>query len=112
MYYSILKGILEYWTSHDIFEARKLREILKQFKEMPNTTATSKLKYLGAFNIFVKFIFLDVDSPEYTDTMTSADLVSRDFKFKQVQQEISTFNSILSKYKGSVLIVTKTKDNL
>ena len=80
----------------DILQPKKIRLILESYKSTSNITATSKLKYLGAFNLFIKFIFLDVDSPEYESSVNTTDMMVRDFTFKQVKQEISNLQVILS----------------
>ena len=86
-----------------------IRKMLQGFKEKPNVTSTSKLKYLGMFRSFVKFIFLDIDSPECEVSLSSSQMTRREYMLKLVEHEIESMVQILTKDKGSDLILTKKK---
>ena len=73
-----------------------IRKMLNCFYEKPGISSTSKLKYLRMFQIFVKFLFTDVSSPERREEMTNVELVSMDIKAQSIYHEIDHQCLILS----------------
>ena len=96
-------------TFTQLSDPKIVRKVLESFKSKPKVTSTSKLKYLGMFKHFVKFIFLDIDSPECLSSSTSSQMMTRQYKFKLVEHEIESMVQILTKDKGADLTVTKER---
>jgi len=92
----------------DLMDVAKIRKILNIFKSQTNTNATTKLKYLTMFDIFIKYLFTDVESPQCVlDNLEQS--IFRERKVKAVKEEIEFACKSLSKLRGVDMIRTKTK---
>lgn len=84
--------------------------MLTEFCEKSPQISTSKIKSINSYETIVKYLLLDLDSPEIPEAATKPDEHrNRDFKYKLIQQEIETILGILRKDKRAELIETKKK---
>ena len=105
-YEKLIKNPLEF---NNLLDAKFVRDLLQCFKAQENTTSTTKMKYLVMFQWLLKFLISDVSSPERKEKESNEELLTKDIKRKDVEFEIETVHSSLSKNKGADLLKTKNK---
>ena len=96
-------------TFDDLIDGKILREMLTVFREQSSLASSSKIKYIHMLGALIKFLLIDIDSPERKENETDQSLLSKDIKMKAVKHELDFANSILSKDKGAEVIATKRK---
>ena len=93
----------------DLSDAKTVRTLLSNFKEYPKLTATTKLKYLSVFELFVQFLLNDCDSPEIDDSANVEEAMMRDIRTKKIFHEVETVRTLLLKKRGVDRVATKNK---
>ena len=63
---------------NDLLDARTVSSILEAFDNKLGKSCCSKIKYVGQFSKFLKFLLFDVGSPESNDNETDTQLLSKD----------------------------------
>ena len=86
--------------------------MLELFSPTTNTRAGSKLKYLTMFEMLLKFLAIDCESPEHREDATTQDMLSKDARLEAIQHEIVSFRILLSKRRGAESIVSRAKEKL
>ena len=84
----------------DLMDASTIRKVLEAFSSKTSLTSATKLKHISLFELLVKYLITDCDSPEALNESTSEEVLLRDIKFKKVCHEIETCRKILSKARG------------
>ena len=97
------------YTIENLLNVKELRSILEKFKKLKSTNATSKIKYLTYFEQLVKFLTCDISSPEFIESASNEELIARDIKVKNVNHEIKSVITLLSKSRGADLIKAKER---
>lgn len=95
------KEKLEQVNFSHLTDAKKLRDILDAFREGSSVNSTSKIKYLKTFHELVKFLLLDVSSPEKVNNEA--------FTMTKIDYEFKSTYEILSKFRGLDVAVAKQR---
>ena len=98
-------------TFVDLIKPKIIRQILRNFRNESKHSYASRIKYVAQFNKLVKFLMLDVDSPERRE---DSNMASRTFVFEEIKQVFQNEIDLLNKLKGKEMIFTKkrAKDKL
>ena len=96
-------------TMEDLLHPKLIRDMLELFSQTTNTRAGSKLKYLTMFEMLLKSLAIDCESPEHREDATTEDMLSKDVRLKAIQHEIVSFRILLSKRRGAESIASKSR---
>lgn len=93
----------------DIVSPIIVRSILQTFAKKPDLSSCTKLKYISMFELLLKYLITDIDSPEKNVNENAEQIILKDLNFKVIQHEIENSTSILSKRRGIERIQTNKK---
>ena len=93
----------------DITDARTIRTLLETFSSLASLSCATKLKHLSIFEVLVKFLITDCDSPEALHNGTSEEILLREASWKNITYEIESCRKIISKAKGEEGIASSKK---
>lgn len=93
----------------DLLNCKLIRDLISRYRSESGTTNTTKLKYIRTFQQLLTFVVSDVSSPERKENQSNEEIISSGLKLGDVTREINNQCTILSKLRGSDIIVTKQK---
>ena len=92
----------------DLKNARTVRLILDNFVNRVDTLKwSSKRKYLTMFDTFMKFLLLDPESPERSDSETADEKILRSLLYREVKEEIGNATKLINRSSGKDRIRAK-----
>lgn len=86
-----------------------VREMLQDFKENVVLSVASKGKYIKIFEMFIKYILLDIESPYRKISENIEERTERMSAYKDIKFEFEICYSQLGKQKGAEMVRTKRK---
>ena len=92
-----------------LMNGKILRSILEEFRNLDTLTATSKVKYLKMFKLFIQFLLCDPTSPERKEDDTPSAILGRGVKLRDCEYEIDMACTVLSKKKGRDMVETRRR---
>ena len=94
--------------SFDDINPVSVRRMLNNFKSSPGLTATSKLKYVKAFETFILFLISDIESPERREESLE-ERAARGITQEEIKREFESMHFQLSKKFGGDLVMTRRR---
>ena len=92
---------------NDLLDGVHMRKMLFMFKESASLKSNSKAKYLALFEMFLQFLFLDVESPERAHDDDIQAKLLRDASLTNAKQELCIVKTLLGKERGKDLAKSK-----
>ena len=101
----------EHLNYKNITNGSTVRRMLAEFSNNTKLNCSSQIKYVAAFEKFLKFLILDPDSPENRKptNVDSAAFLSKDLCLRIIESEIANHKKIVRKNVGREQILSRKK---
>ena len=83
-------------TFRDLQNGVTIRKVLENFvKNVTHLKCSSKRKYLGMFDSFMKFLLKDPESPKRSLAEANDDTITKDLTYQMIRDEIQNVTSLM-----------------